>query len=57
LKRVESFIERARTVDDLRYIVATEGNKIGYKALGRLISGRMTPEEMRPSEAKAYPAL
>lgn len=51
LKRVESFIKQAKTVEDLRYIAATEGANVGYKALGRLLAGD-TAEKMKPAEAR-----
>lgn len=55
LKRVETFIEQAMTIEDLRRIAATE-SAIGYKALGHLIAGTMTAAQMKPEEAQAAQA-
>jgi SNF2 family DNA or RNA helicase len=56
LKRVEMFIAQSETVEDLRYIAATEGSTIGYKALGRLLAGTITAAEMKPKEAETVAA-
>ena len=57
LRRVETFINQAHTVEDMRRIAATEGSAIGYRALGRLIAGTMTAAEMKPDEARAAQAV
>ena len=57
LKRVESQLNRAQTADDLRYIAAQEGSRVGYKTLALLLTGRTTPEKLRPSEVPYEQAL
>ena len=51
LKRVESDIDKAQSVDDLRKIVINDGPKVGYKAFCYMLGGKMTPEGMKPDEA------
>jgi hypothetical protein len=51
LKRVESLINQAKSVDDIRKIVLKDGPKVGYKAFCYMLGGRMTPEAMKPDEA------
>ncbi|MCB9078928.1 MAG: hypothetical protein H6631_15095 [Anaerolineaceae bacterium] len=51
LKRVESEIDKAQSVDDLRKIVVKDGPKVGYKAFCYMLGGKMTPEGMKPDEA------
>lgn len=51
LKRVEGLIKQAKTIDDIRRLVVTDGPKIGYKAFCYILGGKMTPEAMKPDEA------
>jgi hypothetical protein len=53
LKRVEGLIDDAKTIDDIRKLVVSDGPKIGYKAFCYILGGRMTPEAMKPDEACA----
>ncbi len=51
LKRVESLINQAKSVEDIRKIVYKDGPKVGYKAFCYMLGERMTPEAMKPDEA------
>ena len=51
LKRVETEINKAETVDKIREIVYKDGPKVGYKAFCYMLGKRMTPEAMKPDEA------
>jgi hypothetical protein len=51
LKRVESEINKARSIDDLRKLVVKDGPKVGYKAFCYMFGDKMTPEAMKPDEA------
>src|ERR1700752_5048525 len=51
LKRVEGLINQAQTVDDIRKTVDKDGPKVGYKAFCFMLTGKMTPEAMKPDEA------
>lgn len=51
LKRVETLINQAESVEALRKIVATDGPKVGYKAFCYMLSQKMTPEGMKADEA------
>jgi hypothetical protein len=51
LKRVESLIEQATSIDQIRRLVLKDGSKVGYKAFCYILGGRMTPEAMKPDEA------
>lgn len=53
LKRVEGLINQARTVDDIRKLVVSDGPKVGYKAFCYMLGSRMTAEAMKPDEACA----
>lgn len=57
LKRVEGLIDRARTIDDLRKLVVSDGPKVGYKAFCYILGRSMTPEAMKPDEACAAAGL
>lgn len=51
LKQVESKIEAAKTIDEIREILMSDGGKVGYKAFCYMLMGKMTPEAMKPDEA------
>lgn len=51
LKKAETAIEGAETIDDLREVVRAHGWRTGYKALCYLLMGKMTPEAMKPKDA------
>ena len=51
LKRVETEINEAGTIDKIRKLVHKDGPKVGYKAFCYMLGGRMTPEGMKPDEA------
>lgn len=51
LKQVEAKLQQAQTIEDIRKIVTTDGNKVGYKAFCYMLMGKMTPEAMKPDEA------
>ena len=51
LKRVESALNQAQTVDKIRELVQKDGPKVGYKAFCYIFTGKMTPEAMKPDEA------
>lgn len=51
LKSAENKINNARTLDDLRAAMLSDGAKIGYKAFCYIFMGKMTPEAMKPDEA------
>ena len=51
LKRVESALNQAQTVDKIRELVQKDGPKVGYKAFCYMLGGRATPEGMKPDEA------
>lgn len=51
LKRVESLIIQAQTIDDVRKIMDKDGPKVGYKAFCYMFTGKMTPESMKADEA------
>ena len=53
LKRVESEIDKAQSVEDLRKLVNKDGPKVGYKAFCYMLGGKLTPEAMKPDEACA----
>lgn len=53
LKQAEAAINSAATVDDIREATRQHGSKIGYKAFCYLLTGKMTPEGMKPEEAAA----
>jgi hypothetical protein len=48
---VEGLINQAKTIDDIRKIVAKDGPKVGYKAFCYMLGGKMSPEAMKPDEA------
>lgn len=51
LKSAENKVKNARTMDDLRAAMVSDGAKIGYKAFCYIFMGKMTPEAMKPDEA------
>jgi hypothetical protein len=51
LKRVEGEINAAESVEKIRQLVTKDGPKVGYKAFCYMLSGKMTPEGMKPDEA------
>jgi hypothetical protein len=51
LKQVETEIDKAQTIDDIRKILVKDGMKIGYKAFCYMLMNKMTPETMKPDEA------
>jgi hypothetical protein len=51
LKRVESLINQAQSIDDLRKVVDKDGPKVGYKAFCYMFTGKFTPEAMKADEA------
>jgi hypothetical protein len=51
LKRVETALEQATTVDTVRQLVTKDGPKIGYKAFCYMLGGKMSAAEMKPDEA------
>ncbi len=53
LKQVESKIEAAKTIDEIRKVLMSDGGKVGYKAFCYILMGKMTPEAMKPDEAAA----
>ena len=56
LKRVESLLNQAQTVDAVRKLVVNDGPQVGYKAFCYMLGGKMTPEAMKPDEACAAAA-
>ncbi|MCB8984464.1 MAG: hypothetical protein H6659_11610 [Ardenticatenaceae bacterium] len=56
LKQVEEAIDQATTVEDIREATRQHGSKVGYKAFCYLLTGKMTPEGMKPEEAAAAAA-
>lgn len=56
LKEAEAAINNATTVDDIREATRQHGSKVGYKAFCYLLTGKMTPEGMKPEEAAASAA-
>ncbi len=56
LKEAETAINNATTVDDIREATRQHGSKVGYKAFCYLLTGKMTPEGMKPEEAAASAA-
>ena len=53
LKRVETEINQAESIDKIREIVHKDGPKVGYKAFCYMLGQRMTPEGMKADEACA----
>lgn len=53
LKQAEVSINKSQTADDVREATKQHGAKIGYKAFCYLLTGKMTPEGMKPDEAAA----
>ena len=53
LKQAETAINNAVTADHVREATKQHGAKVGYKAFCYLLTGRMTPEGMKPDEAAA----
>ncbi len=53
LKQAEAAINGAATVADIREATRQHGAKVGYKAFCYLLTGKMTPEAMKPDEAAA----
>jgi len=53
LKEAEAAINGAATVADIREATRQHGAKVGYKAFCYLLTGKMTPEGMKPDEAAA----
>jgi hypothetical protein len=51
LKRVESLITQAQTVEDIRKIIDKDGPKVGYKAFAYMFTNKMSAEAMKPDEA------
>ncbi|GAP62060.1 hypothetical protein ARMA_0483 [Ardenticatena maritima] len=51
LKEVEKALQNAQTADDIRNLTRKYGADIGYKAFCYLLTGKMTPEAMKPDEA------
>lgn len=51
LKQVETKIESAQTIDDIRQVLASDGPKVGYKAFCYMLMRKLTPEAMKPDEA------
>ena len=51
LVAVETMLEQATSVDEVRKIVVSHGPKIGYKAFCYMLGGRMTAAAMKPDEA------
>ena len=46
-------VTQATTADHIREATRQHGAKIGYKAFCYLLTGKMTPEGMKPNEAAA----
>ncbi len=57
LKRVETEIDQADSVDTIRKLVYKDGPKIGYKAFCYILGGRITPEGMKADEACVAAAI
>jgi hypothetical protein len=53
LKLAETAVAQATTADHIREATRQHGAKIGYKAFCYLLTGKMTPEGMKPDEAAA----
>ncbi|MBK8989598.1 MAG: hypothetical protein IPM39_26665 [Chloroflexi bacterium] len=53
LQQAETAINGATTVADIREATRQHGAKVGYKAFCYLLTGKMTPEGMKPDEAAA----
>jgi hypothetical protein len=53
LKLAETAVTQATTADHIREATRQHGAKIGYKAFCYLLTGKMTPEGMKPDEAAA----
>jgi hypothetical protein len=53
LKLAETAVTQALTADHIREATRQHGAKIGYKAFCYLLTGKMTPEGMKPEEAAA----
>ena len=53
LKLAETAVTQATTTDHIREATRQHGAKIGYKAFCYLLTGKMTPEGMKPDEAAA----
>ena len=51
LQQAEADINGAATVADIREATRQHGAKVGYKAFCYLLTGKMTPEGMKPDEA------
>ncbi len=51
LKEVERLLGEAQTAEDVRQVARQHATSIGYKAFCYLLTGRMTPEAMKPDEA------
>ncbi|MBK8989563.1 MAG: hypothetical protein IPM39_26485 [Chloroflexi bacterium] len=51
LKLAETAVTQATTADHIREATRKHGAKIGYKAFCYLLTGKMTPEGMKPDEA------
>ncbi len=56
LKRVETEMNQADTIDQIRKLVAKDGPKVGYKAFCYMLGGKMTPEGMKPDDACVFAA-
>jgi hypothetical protein len=56
LKLAETAVTQATTADHIREATRQHGAKIGYKAFCYLLTGKMTPEGMKPDEAAATAA-
>ncbi len=53
LKQAETAVNNATTADHIREATKQHGAKVGYKAFCYLLTGKMTPEGMKPDEAAA----
>jgi hypothetical protein len=53
IKQAEAAINSAATVADSREVTRQHGAKVGYKAFCYLLTGKLTPEGIKPDEAAA----